>query len=100
MATLPDSCLGCKGCCTNMGVTIQDNEDIIFPIELTELIYLRPDIYPPLGRRFRIMKRKLNGECIALDSDTGHCTIYEYRPMVCKDFDRGSQDCLDALGRL
>lgn len=96
---LPDTCLGCKGCCTNMGVNIFDDEDIIFPIELTKLIYLRPDLYPPLGKRFRVMKHKENGECIALD-ENGYCSIYEYRPMVCKDFERGSQECLDSLGRL
>ena len=100
MANLPESCLGCKGCCTNMGVNIFDNEDILFPVEMTEVIYLRTDLYPPLGRRVRIMKHKENKECIALDSDTGHCSVYEYRPRVCKDFERGSQECLDSLGRL
>lgn len=96
MANLPESCLGCKGCCTSVGVNIRDTEDIIFPVELTEIIYLRPDLYPPLGKRFRVMKHKENKECIALD-DNGHCTIYEYRPQVCKDFERGSQECLDSI---
>lgn len=100
MATLPESCLGCKGCCTNMGNNIFDDEDIIFPIELTEIVYLRPDLYPPLGKPYRVMKHKPNGECIALDSDTGYCTIYDYRPRTCKDFERGSKECLDALDRL
>ena len=94
MSILPDSCLGCKGCCTNMGVNILDSEDILFPIEMTQTTIT------PKGRPLRWMKRKTNGECIALDSDTGHCTIYSDRPQVCKDFERGLQDCLDALGRL
>lgn len=99
MAILPDSCLGCKGCCYNMCVNILETEDILFPIELTEIIYLRPDLYPPLGRKARIMRRKENKECIALDAN-GHCSIYENRPLVCKEFERGSKDCLDSLDRL
>lgn len=94
MINLPESCLGCKGCCTNMGVNILDTEDILFPVEMTETTIT------PKGRVFRWMKHKLNGECIALDSNTGYCTIYDYRPTICKDFQRGSEECLNSLDRL
>ena len=96
---LPESCKGCKGCCTNSGVNIFNDENILFPIELTEIVRLRPDLYPG-GKPFRMMRHKENGECIALDSETGICTIYDIRPKVCKDFERGSDECLSALIRL
>jgi len=32
------------------------------------------------------MKRKVNGECIALDSEKRECKIYKDRPKECRDF--------------
>lgn len=82
-----------------MGVNIFPDEDILFPIELTEIIYLRPDKYPPLGKPYRVMRHKPNGECIAL-TDNGFCSINDFKPKICKDFERGSKECLDSLDRL
>jgi Fe-S-cluster containining protein len=35
--------------------------------------------------------------CIALDPVTNLCTIYESRPDVCRDFQRGCQSCIQAV---
>lgn len=34
-----------------------------------------------------------DGACVALDPETLLCTIYEQRPQVCRDFQRGSELC-------
>ncbi|HAV1540527.1 YkgJ family cysteine cluster protein, partial [Vibrio parahaemolyticus] len=31
----------------------------------------------------------------ALDRDTLMCTIYENRPWICREFEMGSNECLD-----
>jgi len=93
VAILPDSCLGCRGCCTNSGVNVFDTDDNRITVEMTVTTIT------PNGRVFRWMKHKENKECIALN-EAGQCSIYEYRPQVCKDFERGCTECLDSLDRL
>ena len=44
------------------------------------------------------MKRKENGECIALESVTRDCLIYDLRPEECRVFDQSHPVC-DALLR-
>lgn len=41
--------------------------------------------------------RQRQGACIALTRG-GLCSIYEDRPLVCRDFQRGSEECLRKLG--
>ena len=41
----------------------------------------------------RCMDQRGNGACVALDLLTRHCTIYEQRPQVCRDFARGESLC-------
>ena len=38
---------------------------------------------------------ELDGPCIWFDTDTRRCKHHEHRPQVCRDFEVGSQDCLD-----
>ena len=38
---------------------------------------------------------ELDGPCVWLNLDSRRCEHHEYRPQVCRDFDIGSQDCLD-----
>jgi len=54
----------------------------------------------------RAYMRMENGRCIALVSesagggaDTHVCSIYEYRPQVCRDLQRGSPECEAELVR-
>jgi Fe-S-cluster containining protein len=47
----------------------------------------------------RCMEQRGDGACVALDHVTKLCTIYETRPQVCRDFERGSGLCRDVLVR-
>jgi Fe-S-cluster containining protein len=40
------------------------------------------------------MKRRDDGWCAALDRDTLLCRIYEQRPLVCRELEVGSPECL------
>ena len=33
--------------------------------------------------------------CIWFDQDTGHCRHHEHRPSVCREFEVGSEDCIE-----
>ncbi len=39
------------------------------------------------------MLRLDDGWCAALDRDTMLCTIYEKRPLICREFRMGSDEC-------
>lgn len=39
------------------------------------------------------MLRLDDGWCAALDRTTKMCTIYEKRPLICREFEMGSFDC-------
>jgi Fe-S-cluster containining protein len=41
------------------------------------------------------MLRLDDGWCSALDRATLLCTIYENRPLVCREFEMGSYECID-----
>lgn len=41
------------------------------------------------------MRRLEDGWCAALDRDSMRCTIYAQRPMICREFALGSEDCLE-----
>lgn len=44
------------------------------------------------------MLRLDDGWCAALDRSTMLCTIYEKRPLICREFEMGSRDCLAERG--
>lgn len=44
------------------------------------------------------MARLDDGWCAALDRDTMLCTIYEQRPLICREFELGSYECLTERG--
>jgi Fe-S-cluster containining protein len=41
-----------------------------------------------------IMKQLDDGWCSALNSNTMLCTIYERRPVICRDYQVGDSDCI------
>ena len=45
------------------------------------------------------MLRLDDGWCSALDRNTMMCTIYEQRPLICREFEMGGSDCLAARAR-
>ncbi|XQR90048.1 YkgJ family cysteine cluster protein [Stutzerimonas urumqiensis] len=40
------------------------------------------------------MARLDDGWCAALDRNTLNCTIYDRRPLICREFEMGGEDCL------
>ena len=44
------------------------------------------------------MARLEDGWCAALDRETMLCTIYDRRPLICREFEMGGDDCLDERG--
>jgi len=40
-------------------------------------------------------QRVVYGWCAALDRDTMMCTIYERRPLICREFEMGAPECLE-----
>lgn len=41
-----------------------------------------------------VMARRDDGWCAALDQSTMLCSIYEKRPLICREFELGGYDCL------
>ena len=41
------------------------------------------------------MLRLDDGWCSAVDRDTFMCSIYEYRPLICREFEMGSYECVE-----
>tara|TARA_E500000331_G_scaffold163810_1_gene158797 strand:+ start:423 stop:689 length:267 start_codon:yes stop_codon:yes gene_type:complete len=44
----------------------------------------------------RTMRRLDDGWCAALDRNTMRCMIYRNRPLICREFKMGGQDCIAA----
>jgi Fe-S-cluster containining protein len=44
------------------------------------------------------MARLADGWCAALDRGSMACTIYDQRPLVCREFEVGSDECLVERG--
>ncbi|CAE6900504.1 Fe-S-oxidoreductase [Pseudomonas marincola] len=42
-----------------------------------------------------VMLRLDDGWCAALDRDSMRCSIYERRPLICREFEMGSPECQD-----
>ncbi len=81
------ACAGCGKCCHLL-------------VELSPLLDDVPEELVVEHEGVRCMEQRGNGACVALDEATMLCTIYERRPQVCRDFQRGESLCRRAvLGR-
>jgi Fe-S-cluster containining protein len=77
-------CQSCGACCSGLGVDVSWQDDV--PPEMVKYDTL-------FGPVMRERKRR----CIALKGTIGcsvSCRIYERRPVVCRDFEPGSDLCL------
>lgn len=80
MADVP--CRGCTACCQHDLILIYpEHGDIAGLYETVEAID------PLTGKPARAVARKPTGECLYL-GERG-CTIHEYAPRVCREFDCG-----------
>jgi Fe-S-cluster containining protein len=77
------SCSNCQACCCRLEVMIISDTGV--PEDYIE--------YDQWGGQ--TMLRLQDGLCVAVDRETGMCTIYENRPWICREFEMGSYECLD-----
>jgi uncharacterized protein len=49
----------------------------------------------------RVFLRSVDGHCVALrqDGERFLCSIYEQRPSLCREFERGNETCQDTVVR-
>lgn len=74
-------CEQCTACCCRLEVLLTAADRV--PAHLT-----RVDAW---GRR--TMARGADGWCMALHRDSLRCSIYAWRPALCRDFAMGGADC-------
>lgn len=86
--TLPHTdvpaCAGCGRCC-HLVVELDPDTDQV------------PESLVVEHNGVRCLDQQGDGACIALDPLTRLCTIYEIRPQVCRDFERGGALCRQVL---
>lgn len=77
------SCSNCRACCCQLEVMLISDTGV-------------PQRYIDSDRwGGEVMARLADGWCAALDRDTMMCTIYEQRPLICREFEMGSYDCVE-----
>ena len=81
-------CAECDACCCKLEVMQMGDDDI--PARFT--------VEDQWGGE--VMRRLDDLWCAALDRDTMKCSIYERRPIVCRDFQMGESDCIGERSRL
>lgn len=82
---LPDqgvTCATCKANCCRLEVMLITDTDV--PEKYIEL-----DNWGGMS-----MARLDDGWCAALDRRTMGCTIYDKRPLICREFEMGGAECL------
>jgi len=76
------SCSSCAACCCRLEVLLFGDTGV--PERFIEV-----DAWGG-----EVMRRLEDGWCAALDRDSMRCTIYANRPLICREFELGSADCL------
>ncbi len=76
------SCATCQACCCRLEVMLITDTGV--PER-----FIEEDAWGS-----RVMARLEDGWCAALDRDTFLCSIYENRPLICREFSLGEFECL------
>lgn len=77
------SCTSCAACCCRLEVMLLTDTGV-------------PDRFIDEDNwGGQVMRRLDDGWCAALDRDSMRCTIYSRRPLICREFELGSPDCLE-----
>ncbi|MFT6987843.1 MAG: Fe-S-cluster containining protein, partial [Psychromonas sp.] len=72
----------CEACCCRLEVMLLTETGV-------------PDNYIGIDKwGGPVMARLDDGWCAALDRNSMRCKIYEQRPMICRDFEMGEEECL------
>ena len=77
------SCSNCQACCCRLEVMLISDTGV------PEAHILRNE----WGQE--TMLRLEDGWCSAVDRETFLCTIYESRPLICREFEMGSYECIN-----
>lgn len=76
------TCSSCMACCCKLEVFLLTDTGV-------------PARYIDIDQwGSQTMHRLDDGWCAALDRNTMLCTIYEKRPLVCREFEMGSDECI------
>jgi Fe-S-cluster containining protein len=94
-------CMHCGACCAEFDVLLSEREADHFGSDpaLSPWLALRP---VGSGPPWPFLKRHpVTGRCPALAGPLGdcRCTIYPERPFLCRQFEVGSPECLEARRR-
>jgi Fe-S-cluster containining protein len=76
------SCANCKACCCRLEV-------MLFTDTGVPERFIQTDKWGS-----ETMRRLGDGWCAALNRDTYQCSIYANRPLVCREFEMASDECL------
>ncbi len=92
-------CQTCGACCATFDVWLMGDDRERFE-RAPKLVGLTRTYGPAgAGGDWRFLKRdETTGSCIALEGGLRNCrcTIYEHRPLLCREFEAGTEDCLEA----
>jgi Fe-S-cluster containining protein len=75
------TCSTCQACCCRLEVMLITDTGV--PER-----YIEEDSWGS-----RVMARLDDGWCAALNRDTMMCSIYENRPLICREFEMGAFEC-------
>ncbi|AGA85682.1 YkgJ family cysteine cluster protein [Stutzerimonas stutzeri] len=75
------SCATCAACCCRLEVLLLSDTGV-------PQRFIDTDSWGG-----EVMLRLEDGWCAALDRDSMRCTIYDNRPLICREFELGSEDC-------
>ena len=75
------SCDTCEACCCRLEVLLITDTGV-------------PNQYIKKSpHEISTMLRLADGWCAALDRNTMRCSIYDVRPLICREFELGEADC-------
>ena len=78
------ACAHCWACCCRLEVILHSSTGV-------------PEHFVDINSwGASVMARFDDGWCAALDRDSLLCTIYNVRPAICRDFEMGGVECIDA----
>ncbi|MEH6579633.1 MAG: YkgJ family cysteine cluster protein [Amphritea sp.] len=76
------TCASCEACCCRLKVMLITDTGV-------------PDRYIEEDKWGGMTMAQLDdGWCAALDRNTMMCTIYENRPLICREFEMGEYECI------
>ena len=77
------NCSNCQACCCRLEVMIISDTGV-------------PEVHISVDKwGAETMLRLDDGWCSALDRETLMCLIYENRPLICREFEMGSYECIN-----